>query len=82
MNAYNECLTIDNETRKVEIRELTDVMAENLSETATVMSLNFIGGKTTVWRNRQPSAEYVSRSTLMELKRRVIWRDSHLGWTS
>jgi len=69
---FAEYITIDNETNRIEFRELTDVMAENLSETAAVVSLNFMGGKTTVWRDREPHVEHVSRSTLMELKRRAI----------
>lgn len=78
----NEYLTINNETNAIELRELTEVMAENLSECATVVSLNFAGSKTTVWRNRKPRVEHVDRSTLLELKRRAVWRDEHLGWVS
>ena len=79
---FAEYLSIDNETRKVEFRELTEVMAENLSECATVVSLNFIGGKTTVWRDRVPSVVGVDGGTLMELKRRAVWRDEHAGLIS
>lgn len=79
---FNECLYIENATHKVEVRELTEVMAENLSEMGTVMSLNFMGSKTDVWRNRVRSAEYVSRSTLMELKSRALRRDERNGWIS
>ena len=78
----NEYLTIDNKTKRVELRELTDVMAENLSELATVVSMSFIGGKTTVWKDRTPRVIAVDGGTLMELKRRAIWRDAHLGWVS
>lgn len=79
---FIECMVINDKTNAVELRELTETMAENLSEIATVMSVNFIGDKTTVWRNRVPSVERVSRSTLLELKRRAIWYDEHLGFTS
>lgn len=79
---FIECMVINDKTNAVEFRELTETMAENLSEIATVMSVNFIGDKTTVWRNRVPSVERVSRSTLLELKRRAIWYDEHLGFTS
>lgn len=79
---YIECLSVNNETNAVEFRELTEVMAENLSEIATVFSLNFVGAKTTVWKDREPRVVSVDRSTLMELKRRAIWRDAHLGWVS
>ena len=79
---FIECMVINDKTNAVELRELTETMAENLSEIATVMSVNFIGDKTTVWRNRVPSVERVSRSTLLELKRRAIWYDEHLGITS
>lgn len=76
---FNEYLAIDNATNRVEVRELTDVMAENLSEVATVVALNFLGSKTTVWRDRAATTEHVSRSTLMELKHRIVWRTEHLG---
>ena len=76
---FIECLTIDGQTNRVELRELTETMAENLSEIATVVSLNFIGSTTTVWRNRVPSVEFIDRSTLYELKSRAILRDKHLG---
>lgn len=79
---YREYLSIDNATMKVEVRELTEVMAENLSEIATVVALGFSDGKTTVWRNRVPSVQLVDRSTLCELKRRAVWRDAHAGWLS
>lgn len=79
---FIECMVINDKTNAVELRELTETMAENLSEIATIVSTNFIGNKTTVWRNRVPSVERVSRSTLLELKRRVLWHDAHLGWTS
>ena len=79
---FAEYLTIDNRTNAVEVRELTETMAENLSETATVVSLNFHGSKTSVWRNRIERTEYVSRSTLAELKRRAVWRDEHAGLLS
>lgn len=82
MNGYYDCIAIDRATRKVEFRELTDVMAENLSEIATVISLNFVGGKTTVWQDGEPRVEHIDRSALMELKRRAVWRDQHLGWVS
>ena len=79
---YIECLVRDNKTNAIELRELTETMAENLSEIATVMSVNFLGNKTTVWRNRVPSVEVVEPSALMELKRRAIWRDAHIGFLS
>ncbi len=79
---FTEYLTIDNQTNAVELRELTDVMAENLSEVATVISVNFLGSKTTVWRDRIARVEFIDEGTLMELKRRAIWRDKHLGWMS
>lgn len=79
---FAEYLTIDNETSRVELRELTEVMAENLSETATVVSMEFIGGKTTVWRDRVPSVVGVDGGTLLELKRRAEWRDGRNGWIS
>jgi len=82
VNGYSDYITIDRATRRVEFRELTDVMAENLSEIATVVSLNFIGGKTTVWEGGVPRVEHIDRSALMELKRRALWRDGHLGWVS
>lgn len=82
MNEYIECLVRNNETNHVELRELTETMAENLSETAAVMSVNFLGNKTTVWRNRVPRVEVVEPSALMELKRRIIWRDRHVGLMS
>ena len=76
---FNEYLTIDNKTNRVELREMTEVMAENLSEMATVVSMEFTGGKTTVWRDRVPSVMAVDGGTLMELKRRAVWRDEHNG---
>ena len=79
---FTEYLTIDNQTNAVELRELTDVMAENLSEVATVISVNFLGSKTTVWRDRIARVEFIDEGTLMELKRRAIWRDKQLGWMS
>jgi len=79
---YIECLTINNMTHKVEVRELTETMAENLSEVATVMSVECIGGKATVWRDRTPSVIAVDGGALMELKRRAVWRDKHLGMLS
>lgn len=79
---FAEYIAIDNETRKVELRELTETMAENLSECATVISLNFIGSKTTVWRDRIPSVASVDAGALMELKRRAVWRDEHAGMLS
>ena len=79
---FSECIAIDNETSRVELRELTDVMAENLSETATIISLNFVGGTTRVWRDRIERKVAVDWSTLAELKRRAMWRDEHEGWLS
>ena len=79
---FAEYLTIDNQTHKVELRELTETMAENLSEIATVMSVNFIGGKATVWRDRVPSVIAVESSVIAELKRRAVWRDRHVGLMS
>jgi len=71
---FKEYLAIHNETSAVELVELTDVMAENLSEIAMLVSTDFVGGKTEVWRDRAPSVEAVDGGTLMELKRRAIWR--------
>lgn len=82
MTRFNEYLAIRNDTHKVELVELTDTMAENLSEIATVVSVNFVGNRTTVWRDRVPSVEFVDRSALMELRHRTLWRDEHLGWVS
>lgn len=82
MKKYIECLSINNTTHKVELVELTETMAENLSEIATVVSVNFLGNRTTVWRNRVPSVEVVEPSALMELKRRAIWREEHAGMLS
>lgn len=79
---FAEYLTINNETNRVELRELTPVMAENLSEIAKVVSMNFVGDTTTVWSERVAHEMHVDRSTLMELKRRAVWRDQHLGWVS
>lgn len=79
---FAEYIAIDNATKKVELRELTETMAENLSEVATVMSVECIGGKATVWSNREPHIISVDSGTLMELKRRVIWSDKHLGLMS
>lgn len=82
MARYSECICVDNETRRVEVRELTEVMAENLSEVATVMSLNFLGGKATVWRDGVRECVPLDRGTLLELKRRAIWREEHAGMLS
>lgn len=79
---FTEYLTIDNETSKTEIRELTEVMAENLSETATIISLNFLGGKARVWRDRIEREVAMDWGTLAELKRRTIWHDEHAGMLS
>jgi len=76
---YLECLTINNVTSKAEVRELTPVMAENLSEIATVVSLNFTDGKARVWENRVERVERVDYGTLAEWKRRIVWRDEHVG---
>lgn len=79
---YAEYIAIDNQTRKAEVLELTEVMCANLSEVATVVSVNFLGNRTTVWRNRVPRVEVVEPSALMELKRRAIWREEHAGMLS
>lgn len=79
---FAEYIAIDNETRKVEVRELTETQAENLSECATVVALSFTGCKTTVWRDRVPSVKHVSRSALLELKHRAVWRDERCGMLS
>lgn len=79
---YIECLSINDKTHKVEFLELTETMAENLSEIATVVSLNFLGSATTVWRNRVRRVEPIDRGALYELKRRAIWRDEHAGLVS
>lgn len=79
---FAEYLTINNETNRVELRELTDVMCENLSEIATVIACNFVGDTTTVWSERVAHEMHVDRSALLELKRRAVWRDTHLGWVS
>ena len=79
---YMECLVRHNKTNKVEIRELTPTMAENLSEAARVISVNFIGGKATVWVNRVAYTIPVDEGAVLELKRRIVWRDSHIGLMS
>lgn len=71
---YAEYLSIRND-RQIELVELTETMAENLSEVATVMSVECIGGKTTVWKNRVPRVIAVDGGAVAELKRRSIWRD-------
>lgn len=71
---YAEYLSIRND-RQIELVELTETMAENLSEVATVMSVEVIGGKATVWRNRISRVIAVDGATVAELKRRTIWRD-------
>ena len=75
---FAEYIAIDNETKRVEVRELTEVMAQNLSEMAKVVSLSCIGGKVTVWENRVPRTIGVDGGTLMELKRRAVWHDERL----
>lgn len=72
---FREYLSINNQTNKVELVELTETMAENLSEVATLMAVEVIGGKTTVWKNRVPRVIAVDGGTIAELKRRSIWRD-------
>lgn len=79
---YAEYIAINERTRKVELVELTDVMAENLSELATVVSVETIGGKATVWRNRKPRVIAVDGSAVAELKRRAVWREEHAGMLS
>jgi hypothetical protein len=79
---YVECLAINNTTHKVELIELTQTMAENLSEIATVVSVEALGGKTTVWRNRVPSVIAVDGGAIAELMRRAVWRDNHAGMLS
>lgn len=71
-----EYIAIDNQTSRVELVELTEVAVENLSEIATVMSVEILGGKITVWRNRVPSVIAVDTGSVMELKRRAVWRGS------
>lgn len=80
--SIREYLTIRNDTRKVELVELTETMAENLSEIATVMSVEVLGGKATVWRNRVPSVIAVDGGAIAEMKRRAVWRDEHAGMLS
>ena len=79
---YVECLVKHNKTNAVEIRELTETMAKNLSEAARVISVNFIGGKATVWVNRVAYEVAIDPGTIAELKRRIIWKDEHLGFLS
>lgn len=79
---FAEYITIDNETRKVELRELTEVMAENLSETATILATSVLGGKVEVWRDRVRSTMAVDTGAVLELKRRAVWRDEHAGLLS
>lgn len=79
---FAEYLTIDNRTNAIELRELTEVMAENLSEAATVISVNFLGGKATVWKDGVARVIPVDEGTLMELKRRIVWREAHTGMLS
>ncbi len=82
MNGIREYLSIHNETHKVELVELTDTMVENLSEVATIMSAEVIGGKVTVWQNRRPRVIAADTGSVMELKRRAVWRDAHAGMLS
>ena len=79
---YIECLVRNNRTNKVEVMELTETMAENLSEIATVMSVNFIGGKSTVWKDGVARVVPVDEGAIMELKRRIVWREAHAGMLS
>ena len=79
---YAEYLTIDHETRRTEVRELTETMAENLSEMATVMSLAVEFGCVNVCDEREWSTMRVEPGTLQELKRRAVWRDEHAGLLS
>ena len=79
---YVECLVKYHKDNKVELRELTDVMAKNLSEAAEVISVNFIGGKTTVWKNRVAHEIAVDEGAILELKRRIVWREEHAGMLS
>jgi len=80
--SFIEYMVIDDQTHAIELREMTETMAENLSEIATVVSVNFLGGRTTVWRNRIAHVESIDEGTLMELKRRIIWREKHAGMLS
>lgn len=79
---YMECLVKHDKTNIVEVRELTETMAENLSEAALVISANFLGGKATVWRNRVAHEIAVDEGTIAELRRRIVWRDQHVGLLS
>lgn len=79
---YMECLVKHDKTNIVEVRELTETMAENLSEAALVISVNFMGGKSTVWRNRVAHEMAVDEGTIAELRRRIVWRDQHVGLLS
>lgn len=79
---YVEYLVVNDRTHAIELRELTEVMAENLSEAATVISVNFIGGKSTVWKDGVARVIPVDEGTLMELKRRIVWREAHAGMLS
>lgn len=79
---FIECLVKYDKTNAIELRELTEVMAENLSEGAMVMSVNFLGGKMTVWKDGVARVIPVDEGTLMELKRRIVWRDAHVGMLS
>lgn len=79
---YAEYLVVNDQTHKVELLELSEVMAENLSEIATIVSVATNGGKATVWRNRVPSVRVVEASAIAELKRRAIWREAHAGMLS
>lgn len=82
MSKFSEYLSVRHDNGRVELVELTDTMAENLSEIATLVSVETIGGKATVWKNRTPRVVAVDGGTIAELKRRAVWRDERLGWVS
>ena len=79
---FAEYLVVDDRTHAIELRELTEVMAENLSEAAAVISVNFLGGKATVWKDGIARVVPVDEGAIMELKRRIVWRDKHAGMLS
>lgn len=62
---------------------LTDTQVENLSEVATVVSLDYIKGDiTTEYHHGRARKRLLSRSQVMEAKRRYYWRGKREGWLS
>lgn len=66
-----------------EFLHLTDVQVENLSEVATIVSLDYIKGDiTTEYHHGRSRLRLLSRSQVMEAKRRYVWRGRREGWLS